>query len=190
MSTSVVKAVYAERVEALEGVKIMLQDSTVTVEGPLGKLSKDFSHTGLRLVLEDNALRILCFKKGKRFKALVGMVAKLVKNMMEGVLHGYMVKLKIVYSHFPVTVKYDKSRNTVSIHNFMGEKSPRVFEVPFKNVDISVSGQDIIVTGLDKNEVTQVAAIFELATKIKDKDPRIHIDGIYVVEKGLWRREA
>ncbi|MCS7138593.1 MAG: 50S ribosomal protein L6 [Crenarchaeota archaeon] len=188
MSISITNSVYSEIVEALEGVKISLNDSIVTVEGPLGKLSKDFSHTGLILILEGRTLRIFSTKKGKRFKAMIGTVAKLVKNMMEGVLHGYMVKLKIVYSHFPVTVKYDKSHSTVYIHNFLGEKSPRCFKVPFKNIDISISGQDITVTGLDKNEVTQVAAMFELATKIKDKDPRVYIDGIYIVEKGLWRR--
>lgn len=188
MSTSMVNITYAETVEAVEGVGISLHDSTVTVEGPLGKLSKDFSHTGLKLMLEGRVLKIISFKKGNRFKAMTKTVAKIIKNMMDGVLHGYMVKLKIVYSHFPVTVKYDKSRNIVSIHNFLGEKAPRCFKVPFKNIEISVSGQDIIVTGLDKNEVTQVAAMFELATKIKDKDPRIYIDGIYVVEKGLWRR--
>lgn len=190
MSINMTNIAYAETVEAIEGVSISLRDSTVIVEGPLGKLSRDFSHTGLKLTLDNGVLRIICLKKGKRFRAIVGTVAKLIRNMMEGVLHGYMVKLKIVYSHFPVTVKYDKSRGLVSIHNFLGEKSPRYFKVPFKNIDINVSGQDIIVTGLDKNEVTQVAAMFELATKIKDKDPRIYIDGIYVVEKGFWRRES
>ncbi|MEM3712112.1 MAG: 50S ribosomal protein L6 [Thermoproteota archaeon] len=188
MSISMMEAVYAETVEAPEGVNISLNGSTVIVEGPLGKLSKDFSHTGLRLMLDGRTLRIVSTKKGKKFKAMVRTIAKLVRNMMDGVIHGYMVKLKIVYSHFPVTVKYDKSRNTVSIHNFLGEKSPRYFKVPFKNVDINVSGQDIIVTGLDKNEVTQVAAMFESTTKIEDKDPRVYTDGIYVVEKGLWRR--
>jgi len=183
-----INIVYSEVVEPVEGVRINLVDSTVTVEGPLGKLSKDFSHTGLKLVLDNGVLKIISSKKGKRFKALVKTVAKLVKSMMDNVLHGYMVKLKIVYSHFPVTVKYDKSKGIVSIHNFLGEKAPRIFRVPFKNIDISVSGQDITVTGLDKNEVTQVAAMFELATKIKDKDQRIYIDGIYVVEKGPWRR--
>jgi large subunit ribosomal protein L6 len=189
MSTSALEpATHAATVEIPDGVKISLQYSTVTVEGPLGKLSRDFSHTGLKLILEGNVLKVFSVNKGRRFKARVGAVAKLVRNMIEGVLHGYVARLKVVYSHFPVTVKYDKHTGTVSIHNFMGEKSPRVFKTPFPNVDIQVSGQDITVTGLDKNEVTQVAAMFELATKIKDKDPRIYVDGIYVVEKGLWRK--
>jgi large subunit ribosomal protein L6 len=183
-------AAYSEEVEAVKDVSISLKDSTVIVKGPLGSLSKDFSHTGLRLIMEGGTLRIVCFKKGKRSKAIAGTVAKTVRSMIEGVLHGYIVKLKIVYSHFPVTVKYDKSRGLVSIHNFLGEKSPRVFKIPFENIEVQVSGQDITVTGLDKNEVAQVAAMFELATKIKDKDPRIYLDGIYVVEKGLWRKEA
>ncbi|MEM2929354.1 MAG: 50S ribosomal protein L6 [Thermoproteota archaeon] len=189
MSTSILEsAAYVETVEAPADVKISLQYLTLTVEGPLGKISKDFSHTGLKLVLEGNALKVFSVNEGRRFRARVGTVAKLVRNMIEGVLHGYAAKLKVVYSHFPVTVKYDKSTRIVSIHNFMGEKSPRLFKVSFPSVDIQVSGQDIIVTGLDKNEVTQVAAMFESATRIKGKDPRIYIDGIYVVEKGLWRK--
>lgn len=189
MSTSTLEsAVHFMKVKVPEGVKISLHYSTVIVEGPLGKLSKDLSHTGLKLVLEDSVLKVFSVNKGRRFKAMVGTVAKLVRNMIEGVTHGYMARLKVVYSHFPVMVKYDKPTGTVSIHNFMGEKSPRLFKVPFPNVDIQVSGQDITIIGLDKNEVTQVAAMFELATKIKDKDPRVYIDGMYVVEKGLWRK--
>lgn len=189
MPTSITEqALYSANVKIPKGVKVSLHYSALTVEGPLGKLSKDFSHTGLKLVLEDDVLRVFSVNRGKRFKAVVGTVAKLITNMIEGVIHGYMAKLRIVYSHFPVTVRYDKSTGIVSIHNFMGERSPRSFKVPFPNVDIKISGQDITVTGLDKNEVTQVAAMFELATKIKDRDPRVYIDGIYVVEKGLWRK--
>lgn len=189
MSTSILEsAAHVETVEIPAGVKISLQYATLTVEGPLGKASKDFSHTGLKMVVEENALKVFSVKKGRRFSARVGTVAKLVRNMVEGVLHGYMAKLKIVYSHFPVTVKYDKPTGVVSIHNFLGEKSPRLFKVPFPNVNIQVSGQDITITGLDKNEVTQVAAMFESFTKIKGKDPRVYVDGIYVVEKGLWRK--
>jgi large subunit ribosomal protein L6 len=189
MSTSTLEsAVHVETVEVPEGVKISLQYATVTVEGPLGRLSRDFSHTGVKLVLEGNVLRVFSVNKGRRFKARVGTVAKLIGDMAMGVLHGYMARLKVVYSHFPITVKYDKPTRTVSIHNFMGEKSPRFFKVPFPNLEIQVSGQDITVTGLDKNEVTQVAAMFESATRIRGKDPRVYVDGIYVVEKGFWRK--
>jgi len=189
MSSSTLEPVaHVETVEAPSDVEISLQYLTLTVKGPLGKISKDFSHTGLKLILEDNVLKVSSVNKGRRFRARVGTVAKLIRNMVEGVLHGYMVKLKIAYSHFPVTVKYDKPTRTVSIHNFLGEKSPRLFKIPFPNVEIQVSGQDITVTGLDKNEVAQVAAMFESATKIRNKDPKVYVDGIYVVEKGLWRK--
>lgn len=189
MSTSIVEtAVYFETVEVMKDVEIKLQNSIIKVKGPLGEVSKDFSHTGLKFVLEDNILKIISVNKGKKFKSMVTTIAKLIKNMMEGVLYGHMVKLKIVYSHFPITVKYDKSTGIVSIYNFMGEKSPRKFRVPFRNIDVNMSGQDIVITGLDKNEVTQVATMFELATKIKNKDLRVYIDGIYVIKKGLWKR--
>ncbi|MGQ9478579.1 MAG: 50S ribosomal protein L6 [Thermoproteota archaeon] len=189
MSTEAVESgAYSMEVPVLDGVRVSMQYLTLSIEGPLGKISREFLHTGLKIVLEDNAIRVISLNRGRRFKARVGTVAKLIRNMMEDVLHGYMVKLKIVYSHFPVTVKYDRATGVVSIHNFIGEKSPRKFRIPYQNIDIQVSGQDIIVTGIDRNEVTQVAAMFEQATKIKDKDQRIYIDGIYIFEKGPWRK--
>jgi len=46
-----------------------------------------------------------------------------------------------------------------------------------------VKGEDVIVQGLDIEDVSQTAANIERATKVKRKDPRVFLDGIYVYER-------
>ena len=48
---------------------------------------------------------------------------------------------------------------------------------------VKVSGDDVIVQGINIEEVSQTAANIEQATKIKNRDPRRFLDGIYVYEK-------
>jgi len=51
------------------------------------------------------------------------------------------------------------------------------------DTEVIVSGEDIIVKGLSKEDVSQTAANIERATKVKKKDPRVFLDGIFVYEK-------
>jgi large subunit ribosomal protein L6 len=50
-------------------------------------------------------------------------------------------------------------------------------------VKVTVKDRDIIVEGADLEAVAQTAANIEKATKIKDKDRRIFVDGIYIYKK-------
>ncbi|MEM2500147.1 MAG: 50S ribosomal protein L6, partial [Candidatus Bathyarchaeia archaeon] len=89
-------------------------------------------------------------------------------------------KLKIVYAHFPISVKV--SGDKVLIENFMGERAPRIAKI-VGNTKIIVKGDDVIVQGINLEEVSQTAANIEQATRIKERDPRRFLDGIYVYEK-------
>jgi large subunit ribosomal protein L6 len=48
---------------------------------------------------------------------------------------------------------------------------------------VTVKGDDIIIQGINLEDVSQTAANIQNATKIKSKDPRVFLDGIYVYEK-------
>jgi large subunit ribosomal protein L6 len=100
--------------------------------------------------------------------------------MMTGVAKGFTVKLKIVFAHFPVSVKIQD--DWVIIENFQGEQRPRQARI-HGDVKIAVEGDDISVQGINIEQVTQTAANIQQATKIKKKDPRVFLDGIYVFEK-------
>ncbi len=101
--------------------------------------------------------------------------------MIKGVTEGFVYKMKIVYSHFPI--KASVKGNEFIIENFLGEKSARKAKL-FGNVKVTIKGSDVIIEGINREEVGQTAANIEAATKVKDKDVRVFQDGIYIVSKG------
>jgi large subunit ribosomal protein L6 len=100
--------------------------------------------------------------------------------MITGVTKGYTYKLKIVFSHFPISVKVQDK--TVLIENFTGERKARRVTT-LGDVRIKIETEDIIVEGINLEDVSQTAAKIEQATRVRRKDPRVFLDGIYVYEK-------
>ena len=111
---------------------------------------------------------------------MVGTVCAHIRNMIKGVTKGFTYKLKIVYAHFPISVKVEGDK--ILIENFLGERAPRVAKI-VGNTKVIVKKDDVILQGINIEEVGQTAANIEQATKIKNKDPRKFLDGIYVYEK-------
>lgn len=174
-----------ETVSIPTGVTVEVNGLQVKVKGPKGEIVKDFSHArGVHISIVENNVVVEAYRADRRLKALVGAVAAHIRNMITGVVRGYRYKLKIVYSHFPVTVVVDKQNKLVRIKNFLGEKSDRVAKI-YGNVSVRVEGNDVIVEGIDIEEVGLTAASIERATKVKDLDRRIFMDGIYIYERGV-----
>jgi large subunit ribosomal protein L6 len=51
------------------------------------------------------------------------------------------------------------------------------------SAQVKVQGDEVIITGVNKEDVGQTMANLEQATKIKGRDPRVFQDGIYLVAK-------
>ena len=176
-----VKTVAEERVVELPDVATAsVQGRMVTVKGPLGEVKKDFSHARVQIEHLGKQIIVRSFWARKADIALVGTVTTHINNMVKGVTQGYTYKLKVVFSHFPVNIKVQPGR--VLIENFIGERSPRMAKI-VGNAKVTAKGDDIIVQGIDLESVSQTAANIEQITKIKNKDPRVFLDGIYVYEK-------
>ena len=164
-------------------VSVSISGGRVEVSGPLGKLIKNFSHTGVKIEIRDNEIVVSRPFRRKWDKAIVGTVAAHIKNMFLGVTRGFKYELKVVYTHFPVKIRVDEAKRRVYIENFMGEKAPRIAKI-IGDVKVEVDGNTIYVMGLDIESVGQTAANIQNATKIKDRDPRKFLDGIYVSSRG------
>ncbi|MEM2926101.1 MAG: 50S ribosomal protein L6, partial [Candidatus Bathyarchaeia archaeon] len=93
---------------------------------------------------------------------------------------GYTYKLKIVYAHFPMSVKVLGDK--IVIENFAGERGQRIAKI-FGNCKVAVQGDDVIVKGIDIDDVSQTAASIEGATNVRSKDPKVFLDGIFLYER-------
>lgn len=173
---------YVEEIEVPEDVTVEIEGSSrIRVRGRLGQVSKDLSHANVKLELASNKIIVRFVGRGRRAKALLGTIRSIIKNMIIGVTQGFTYKMKIIASHFPITVKVQG--DTVYIENFIGERSPRIAKIVGEGTRVEVRGEDVIVKGVDKEAVGQTAANIEQATRIKRKDPRKFLDGIYIYER-------
>jgi large subunit ribosomal protein L6 len=163
-----------------ENVKVEVQNKHVKVSGPKGELTREFKYFfDVKIEKKDNKIVVTSSSDIKKVRAITGTIIAHINNMTRGVTEGYTYKLKVIYSHFPITVKVEGS--DVQIHNFLGEKVPRIAKI-LGSTKIEVKGQDIILTGPDKEDVGQTSANIEQACRITKYDRRIFQDGIYKVE--------
>lgn len=167
-------------VEIPEGVEGMLDGRLVTIKGEKGELTRDFSHAPIKIQLDGKTVTVQASWPRKKEAALVGTVRSHIQNMIKGVTTGFTYKLKIVFSHFPITVKI--IGKTLTIENFIGERNPRKAKI-MGDSKIIIKGDDIIVQGINLEDVSQTAANIQNSTKIRNKDPRVFLDGIYVYEQ-------
>lgn len=169
-----------------EDVEVSIEGDTfkgylVKAKGPLGENSRFLRFRGVYIEKCDGKVRVYANEERRRFKAVVGTFASHIRNLIVGVKDGFEYRLKVVYAHFPIKLRVEGKE--VVIENFLGEKHPRRAKIVGR-CEVEVRGQEVIVRGIDKEECGQTAANLEHATRIKDKDPRVFQDGIYIVQKG------
>ena len=171
---------YEKSTPILEGVNIELSGNKVKVSGTKGNIEKTFPNY-LSIEKDDGRIKVSSKSDKKKQRAIVGTTLAHIRNMIEGVKDGYIYKLKVVFSHFPTTVKVEKDK--VIIQNFVGERKPRTAKV-VGDSKVDVKNQDITVSGIDIDEVSQTAGNIELATRITGYDKKIFQDGIWITSKG------
>ena len=179
MSTKQIKK-HEATVEIPKDVKVNLKSNILHVEGPLGKTYKNFKKIPVSIDINDNKIILKSTGTRKKHYAILNTARSLIQTLCEGIVTGYTLKMKIVYSHFPITIKTEGKK--VLIENFQGEKAPRVAKI-WGETKVIPKTDDIIITGSVLTDVTQTAAEIELKTKIKNKDHRVFLDGIYRYSK-------
>ncbi len=162
------------------GVVITVVDRKVTVKGGKATLTRDFSHANISIETDGKTVSVGAKWPRKKEASLVGTINSHIQNMIMGVTQGYTYKLKIVFSHFPITVKIQG--RAVLVENFTGERRARSAKI-LGDVKVKLDNDDIIVQGASLEDVSQTAANIETVTRVTNKDPRVFLDGIYVYER-------
>lgn len=169
-----------QTIEIPEGVEVSLEEGSVTVKGKEGEVRKSFDLGKLFFEKKDNKIIIGNKQSTKKEKKMMNTIAQHLRNMIKGVQEKFEYKLKVCFSHFPMTVKQEGEK--IIINNFLGEKIPREMEV-VKGVDYKIEKTEITVNSVDKELAGQAAANFEIATKITGRDRRVFQDGIFITHK-------
>ncbi len=170
-----------EKIEIPNGVEITIDEKTVHVKGEKGSLSKMLSNPRIEITVKNNIVEISCLNLPKRKeKALIGTFKAHISNMIKGVTEGFEYKMKTVFAHFPI--KTSVEGDTFVIQNFLGERAPRNATI-LDGVTVEAKGENVTVSGIDKEKVGQTAANIERATKVKKRDIRVFQDGVYLISK-------
>ena len=128
------------------------EGNAVTVKGPLGELQQSFS-PALEIKQEGATLTVTRPNDEKEMRAIHGLTRTLLNNMVVGVTNGYAKKLEIV------GVGYRVEKQNGKIVLGLGYSHPVIFEetngITFETPDSTT----IIVKGIDKQAVGQMAAV-------------------------------
>jgi large subunit ribosomal protein L6 len=169
-----------KKIEIPEGVEVSVVGTKVTVQKDGKKNSREFDLLGMKLEKKGNEVVLEEKKASKKEKRRMNTVASHITNMIKGMQEKFEYKLKICFSHFPITV--EMKGNEAIIKNFLGERSPRKIKMP-EGANIKIDKEIITVDSHDKEIAGQAAANFEMVTRIVNRDRRIFQDGIFITSK-------
>ena len=171
-----------KKIDIPESVSLEIDARTVKVSGPAGENVLTIRNAVIGIKKENSS--VVLFSKGdftKREKRLINTNAAHIRNMIQGSLKPYEYKLKICSGHFPMSVSLEK--DNIIVKNFLGEKIARKAKV-VKGSTVTIKGDEITVTSVNKEIAGQTAANIEQCTRITNKDRRVFQDGVYIVSKG------
>eukprot|EP00470_Lotharella_oceanica_P005289 CAMPEP_0170167740 /NCGR_PEP_ID=MMETSP0040_2-20121228/1057_1 /TAXON_ID=641309 /ORGANISM="Lotharella oceanica, Strain CCMP622" /LENGTH=195 /DNA_ID=CAMNT_0010405855 /DNA_START=25 /DNA_END=612 /DNA_ORIENTATION=+ len=181
-----------------EGFDVKIKSGIVTViqlEGEKGELTKNFKHAKLSITKEETkdgpVVRLKKWMSTRKGAAVVRTIGSKITNMFKGLKLGYQYKMRLVYNHFPIQASIEDGGKRVEIRNFVGQKMTKVCKLP-EGVTCERSTEvkdELVFTGADIDKVSQSAAQVHHLARVRNKDIRKFLDGIYVSESGHIREE-
>ncbi|HET7528828.1 MAG TPA: 50S ribosomal protein L6 [Candidatus Saccharimonadales bacterium] len=132
------------------GVTITVDDDKVTVNGSKGSLEQ-FTMPGIKIRQENNSLVVERENDERQNRARHGLMRSLINNMVVGVSQGFEKKLEIN------GVGYRVQQQGADLKLNLGFSHDITFKVP-AGVTASVEQNVITISGIDKQQVGQVAA--------------------------------
>ena len=140
------------------GVEVKNENNLITVKGPKGELSRQFSKE-LGIEVAEGVINVTRPSDDKLHRSLHGLTRTLIHNMVEGVTNGYSKTLEIE----GVGYRAAKSGNKVTLN--LGYSHPVVLEeTDMIKIDVPQPNK-LVISGIDKQAVGQFAA------EVREKRP-------------------
>jgi len=133
------------------GVTVTVNNSTVTVKGPKGELTRTFN-PDIEIKVEENVVNVSRPSDSKEHRALHGTTRAVIANMVEGVSTGFTRGLELI----GVGYRASKQGNKLVLN--VGYSHPVEIE-PENGLEIEVPvNTKIVIKGTDKERVGALAA--------------------------------
>lgn len=140
-----------EPVSIPANVEVDLSASDVSVKGPLGKLQRSIN-SDVTVEHKDDNLLVKVANDSRQANAMSGTMRSLLANMVQGVSQGYEKKLLLV------GVGYRAKADKENLNLTLGFSHPVVYKLPEGIKAETPSQTEIVIKGIDKQKVGQVAA--------------------------------
>jgi large subunit ribosomal protein L6 len=134
-----------------KGVEIQMAAGSISVKGPLGIIARP-ADPNVEVKKDGESLVCKALGNSRHANAMSGTMRALVANMVTGVTKGFERRLSLVGVGFRAQAQGDK------LNLALGYSHPVVHQMP-KGVKVATPTQtEIVITGVDKQQVGQVAA--------------------------------
>ncbi len=164
-------------IELPAGVSVSISPGRVMVNGPLGELAQDVPQR-MRIEQAEGTLTVTRPTDRGDDRALHGLTRTLVANMVEGVTKGFEKRLEIQGVGYRASLRGTALELNVGFSHSVVKEAPAgiTYEVP--------TPTEIVVKGIDKQQVGQIAAEIR---KVRPPEPYkgkgIRYQGEYVRRK-------
>jgi large subunit ribosomal protein L6 len=166
-------------VEVPQGVTASVDGQTVTAKGPKGEL-KFVVNDSVLVKMEDGAIKVDPRDQSKGARSKWGMSRTMVVNILSGVKGGFEKKLEIN------GVGYRAAMQGKNLQLALGYSHDVVYEVP-EGITVAVpKPTEIVISGIDKQKVGQVAAEIR---KYRGPEP-YKGKGIKYANETIFRKEG
>lgn len=146
-----------QNITILQGTTVSVDGRTVSVKGPLGSLSREFSRD-VTVSVEGDVVKVTPRKETSEFSAIWGTTAAHIVNMIAGVNKAYEKKLILEGVGYRVELKGKE------LAMQLGFSHPVNLPIP-EGLTVTVEKNNIAISGVDKELVGQFAA------KLRDQKP-------------------
>ncbi|WP_137940004.1 50S ribosomal protein L6 [Chitinivorax sp. B] len=132
-------------------VEVTIEDGQIAVKGPLGVLTRPLT-ADVSVVVENGAIKCAAANEAKHARAMSGTMRALLANMVKGVSTGFERKLTLVGVGYRAQAQGDVLNLTLGFSHPVAHQMPAGVKVE------TPSQTEILIKGVDKQQVGQVAA--------------------------------
>ena len=134
-----------------QGVETIVAAERITVKGPLGTLTQSLNEA-ISIVQDGATLKVVPVDESRDAGAMSGTYRAIVNNMVQGVTRGFEKKLALVGVGYRAQAQGDK------LNLSLGFSHPVVHQMPTGVKCETPQQTEIVIKGIDKQQVGQVAA--------------------------------